>query len=377
MRIALDGHTLGTGAGGNETYVRGLLEGLAALGAGSEVLVYVSPGASPGNGTAAGGAGFGKSIAARPVALRSSGSVRRLVWELPRRLSRDRVDVAHFQYAAPLVAPCPVMVAIHDPSFWLAPELLGRSLAARLRASTWHAVRSAAAILVPSRWTETVLTSRYPGAADRIHVVPLGCSDRFRHQASPDDPHVRRGLGLPERYVLYVGRRQRRKNVTGLLESYREAVGRDPRLPPLVLVGPPGPEDERIRRRLARWGLDEGVLLLSDVDVEALPAVYRGADLFCYPARYEGFGLPVLEAMSCGTAVLVAQEGALPELVGEAGVLLAPEEERPWAAAMVELCRDPGRLRTLGRRGRRRARGYSWRRAAELTHRHYVAAVAS
>lgn len=371
MRLGLDGHTLGTGAGGNETYVRGLLEGLAALDGGPQVVVYVST-AGPGPGELGPGA--------RRVLLRSSGPLRRLAWEFPRRLFHDRVDVAHFQYVGPLVAPCPVVVSIHDPSFRLAPELLGWPMALRLRWSTALALRSAAAVLVPSRWTQRTLATFYPGAADRIRVVPLGRSEQFRGRASPADVGLRESVGLPGRYLLYVGRRQRRKNVEGLLEAYGRAVTLEPDLPPLALVGPSGPEDPRIRRQAARAGgrdLAGRVLLLSDVADEALPAVYRGAELFCYPARYEGFGLPVLEAMSCGVPVVAVDEGALPELVGEAGLLLPPEAPDEWAATLVELNRDTERCRELGSRGRQRVAGYTWRQTAELTRLQYAAAIAA
>ena len=165
----------------------------------------------------------------------------------------------------------------------------------------------------------------------------------------------------------------RRKNVDRLLAAYRLAVKLEPRLPPLVLVGPNSPADDKIRRTLARWALRDRVLIRSGVSDTSLPAVYRGADLFCYPARYEGFGLPLLEAMSCGCPVIAADEGGLPELVGGSGVLLPPAEWRPWAETMVDVHRDEERKHDLAQRAVERARGYSWRRTAEATYSRYVA----
>ena len=178
---------------------------------------------------------------------------------------------------------------------------------------------------------------------------------------------------MPDRYILFVGRRQRRKNLDRLLAAYRLAVKLEPRLPPLVLVGPNSPADDKIRRTLARWALRGRVLIRSGVSDTSLPAVYRGADLFCYPARYEGFGLPLLEAMSCGCPVIAADEGGLPELVGGSGILLPPAESRPWAETMVDVHRDEEKKHDLAQRAGERARGYSWRRTAEATYSRYVA----
>jgi glycosyltransferase involved in cell wall biosynthesis len=266
-----------------------------------------------------------------------------------------------------------MLVAVHDPSFWLAPELLGWKLALQLRRTTGFVLGKAAAVLVPSRWTARTLASLYPKAAGRIHVVPLGKTDRFCSRAEPGDSATRDNLRLPDRYILFVGRRQRRKNVDGLVAAYRMAVEMEPKLPPLVLVGPGSREDDQIRRALARWGLRGRVLLHTGVNNDSLPAVYRGADFFCYPSRYEGFGLPLLEAMACGCPVIAADEGALPELVGESGILLPAKEPRAWAETMADVHRDEERKRYLAQLAPDRARGYSWRRTAEATYSQYVA----
>lgn len=365
LRVALDAHTLGSGAGGNERYVSGLLEGFAELRLPLRLHAYVNSSASRG------GHGLGQ---ASIEIIRSASAIGRLVWEFPRRLRRDGVDVAHFQYAGPVTSPCPIVISIHDLSFRFAPWLTGHTLSARLRITTALAARTAATILVPSEWTARALTHFYPAASGRVLVVPLGVSKRFTAQRQPHDAHPRRQLGTPQRYILYVGRRQRRKNVAMLLDAYAAAVRKHPGVPPLVLVGPRGRYDRGIRARVDRLGIRPRISILSNVPDSWLPTLYRHAEMFCFPCRYEGFGLPVLEAMACGCPVIAAREGALPELAEGAGVLLSPTESESWAEAIVGLSCRPDQRHQLAASGLERARKYTWRNTATMTYACYQAA---
>ena len=253
--------------------------------------------------------------------------------------------------------------------------------------TTKRALRAARVVLTQSEWSAQMVARFFPEAEKRIRVVPLGVSANFSpitdaevadaDAATAADPEIRAGLGLPDDYLLYVGRRQLRKNISGLVESYARALEQEPELPSLVLVGPGGEND-----RAWRAGLDENrsrghVIVLDDVGDAALPAIYRGARIFLFPCRYEGFGLPVLEAMACGVPVIVADEGGLPELVGDAGTRADPTDPEAWAHAIVSLSRDAARRQQLSARGLKIASRYSWRQTAEATFAEYMAACLS
>ena len=259
-----------------------------------------------------------------------------------------------------------------------------------MRLTTKRALRAARVVLTPSDWSAQMVARFFPEAEKRIRVVPLGVSANFSptmdaevadtelaDAGADSDSEIRAGLGLPDDYFLYVGRRQLRKNISGLVESYARALEQEPELPSLVLVGPSGETDRAWRAGLEENRLRGRVIVLDDVGDAALPAIYRGARIFLFPCRYEGFGLPVLEAMACGVPVIVADEGGLPELVGDAGTRADPTDPEAWAHAIVSLSRDAARRQQLSARGLKIASRYSWRQTAEATFAEYMAACLS
>ena len=386
MRVVIDGHTLGTGAGGNETYVRGLIEGFLQLQEPFNLIVcsrrssrspnrpgfqsiprgvrYLAD-QSPAHSDAE---QWCSNEALEFVRLRSRGPIVRLLFEFPRLLSKLEANVGHFQYAAPIFSPCPIVLSVHDASYALEPRLLGRALATRLRLTMPLMLRRAAAVIAPSRWTADQLRLLVPSISAMIFRVPLGVSSRFLHSGCGHDEEATRcALNLPPRYLLYVGRRERRKNVGWLVSVYHEALKRDPTLPALLLVGPACRGDVALRRELATRGISDRVQIVGHLPETAMPAVYRGARFFCYPARLEGFGLPVLEAMACGRVVIANNEGAIPETLGGAGILCAPHDREQWIAALLGLHGNGERRRMLAARGHRRALARTWVRTARAT----------
>jgi glycosyltransferase involved in cell wall biosynthesis len=251
-----------------------------------------------------------------------------------------------------------VTLAIHDTSFLQRPQLLPWKTALRLRRTTGMAVRRSAAIIVPSTWTAETLVDRYPQAAGKTHVVPLAPAVRFDESAPPAADT------LPPRFCLYVGRRQQRKNVALLLRAYADATRRERKVPPLLLLGPVSPEDDSLGALAKELGVAERVLIRGYTDAGTLAAAYERADFFCYPCRYEGFGLPLVEAMSHGCAVIAADEGGLPETLGDAGKLVPPDSLPAWSDAIVALAGSPETREELRHAGRRRARQFTWAQTA-------------
>lgn len=360
LRIALDGHSLGGHAGGNESYVRGLIEGLESLSRLDHVQVdvYVPRSFHATNPRPETASSNGVEIRYLPLKSRAPGV--RLLREMPQVLGEESADVAHFQYVSPPRCPCPFVLSLHDASFCTAPAWLGWTTAIRLRLTSMWSLSAARSILVPSQHTARSIARHRPDVRGKIRVIPLAPSRCFTPTAGEDERAARRSMGLPERYLLYVGRRHRRKNLLTLVDAYAAAVAKAPDLPALCLAGPTSTWDKRIERHAARRGIGHRLRLLGYLPDAALPAVYRGADIFLFPGIAEGFGLPMVEAMACARPVIAADAGALPEVAGGTAIRVPPADPSSWADAILRLARDEPKRRQLGRRARKRAASWSW-----------------
>lgn len=292
---------------------------------------------------------------------------------LPRAAAYWRAERLFVPYwAPPLRAPAPLIVTVHDLIPLLFPEYRA-SLSARLYTALVRAATPGAAhILTDSEASRRDILQRLRVPPERVTAVPLGVSERFTPRPDPvEDARVRNRYDLPPAYVLYLGGFDRRKNIETLLAVYtwaQEAIGDNF---PLVIAGRLPEGSSRLfvdPRPLARaWGIEDVVRTIGPVAEEDKPALYRGASAFLYPSRYEGFGLPVLEAMACGVPVVASEIPALVELVGDAAYLIPPEDARGMAGALISVLVDPALERTLRERGPRRAAAFSWIACAQRT----------
>lgn len=200
----------------------------------------------------------------------------------------------------------------------------------------------------------------------RLHVVPAGVGDQFRRLPPDTALEVAARYGLRQPYVLHVGIPAPRKNVVRLVEAF---AGLHERLPEyrLVLVGRSAKHMPEVAAAVDRLGLADSVSLIGHVRDDDLPAIYGAASLFVLPSLYEGFGLPLLEAMACGTPIACADATSLPEVAGDAAVLFDPLDVPAMTAAMARVLTEPQLAQTLSRRGLERVRDYSWERTAEKT----------
>ena len=326
--VVIDADVLGRHRTGDETYVRNLLRELPPLAedAGIRIAAVVRAAGLVPEGI-------------EPLVLETAWQELRLGWLLPRLLRRVSAALAHTQYALPARCPCPAVVTIHDLSFERDPSLMRRKDLAVFRRVVPRAARRAARVLTVSERTRADLEQVYGLPPDRIVVTPNGVDPAF----SPG------GSGHRRDYVLTVGAVQPRKNQLAALAAAQE-VGL-----PLVVVGPR--KDPALATELER----RGARVEGYVDTERLVALYRGAACLVQASRHEGFGLPVLEAMACGTPVVVVPEPALLEVVGHAAVV-APEDE--LADAIRCAIREHDRLSYAGLE---RARAFSWTACAERT----------
>lgn len=313
---------------------------------------------------------FTVALASRPA---------RLLWEqtrLPQLAADLRLDVLHSpHYTRPLVRlPCASVVGVMDLTFFVLPRHHTAVKRWFFRTMLPVSVRRADRVIAISDSTKKDLERWLDVAPGRVDVTPLAVSAAY----SPNVPanvvaQVRHRYELPDAYILYVGRLEPRKNLPRLLESYRQLVSRMPSAPPLVLAGARGWHRHELDITLGR--LQPRVMTLGYVPEPDLPAVYAGALLFVYPSLYEGFGIPVLEALSCGVPTITSKVSSMAEVAGDAAELVDPASTADILKAMERLLADTGRRAELRARGLERAKSFSWDSTARLTRESYLRAI--
>ena len=323
--VVIDADVLGRRRTGDETYVENLLRRLPEAAGDSLRFAAVTrhPELVPSG--------------VEPIELPARSQELRMAWTLPRLLLRLQPALAHFQHSLPLRCPCPGVVTIHDLSFERDPEVMGRVDRRVFRTVVPRAARRAARVFAVSERTRRDLVELYAIPDGRIVVTPNGV-----------DPAFTPG-GANGGYVLFVGAIQERKNPLAAAAAAR-AVGL-----PLVVAGPE--KEPALARELELRGAD----LRGYVDKEQLAGLYRGAACLVLPSRYEGFGLPVLEAMACGTPVVATNDAAMREVGGDAAVYAEPAD---FAGAIRKVLAERDER---SRAGLARARHFSWDETARRT----------
>ncbi|HZS03817.1 MAG TPA: glycosyltransferase family 1 protein [Blastocatellia bacterium] len=287
---------------------------------------------------------------------------------LPTLLRITPVDVFHgTNYCIPLFAPCPTVVTIHDLSLYTQAKTHEADNVARGRRRIPIMARRATRIIAPSEATRREIISHLGVGEERIRVIPEAARQHLRHCAADECRPVLERHGIRQPYLLYVGTIEPRKNLTTLVRAYDELIHTTPHRPQLVLCGGRGWLCDDIYRLVDELRLGEMVRFTGYVDDSDLPALYSAAEVFIYPSLYEGFGLPPLEAMACGTPVVTSNTSSLPEVVGEAGLGLPPQDVEAMTEAMAKLMADPTMRGYYSRAGLERAKLFSWERAADET----------
>jgi glycosyltransferase involved in cell wall biosynthesis len=357
LRIGFDGHAFSSPAAGVRRYAMELVRALVALG---EPLEIVALGGDadrmpPGIERIAEGA-------------HPPSNAGWILIGLPRTAARGRVDLIHAPaYTAPFWAGVPVVLTIHDVSYEIHPEWYPYRRDWLRRFFYRRSAKGAARVLTVSSFSASEITTAYGIPSSRITVAPLGVHGTF----GAGDPNVPVDLptNVTEPFLLHVGDIHERRNLPVVVDALLDArrhFGAAAAMS-LVLAGVDRGVTEGLCAMAAEAGSPDAVVALGPVSEDRIHALYRGAVALVYPSLYEGFGLPLIEAMASGTPVLASHEASIPEVLGGAGLLLDARDVAAWREAIIRIVNDEALRRDLRARGLARAATYTWQRTAQIT----------
>jgi glycosyltransferase involved in cell wall biosynthesis len=365
LRVGFDGHAFSSPAAGIRRYSTELVRALVALGEPIEIVAL-------GGDAEAVPAGVERvADASHPPS--NAG------WTLiglPRTAARARVNVIHAPaYTAPFWARVPVVLTIHDVSYETHPEWYPYRRDWLRRYFYRRSAKSATRVLTVSSFSASEITVAYGIPPSRITVTPLGVDGMFAagdRNLAPDLP-----ADVTEPFLLHVGDIHERRNLPLVLDALLEArrhFGAAAALS-LVVAGVDRGVTDGLCAIAAEAGAPDAVVALGAVSEDRIHALYRGAMALVYPSLYEGFGLPLIEAMASGTPVLASHAASMPEVLGGAGMLLDPRDVSAWRDAIIRIVNDETLRHDLRTRGLARAATYTWQRTARLTLNAYLEAV--
>ena len=375
LRVGLDGRALASPAGGVRRYVRELVAALQRLDLPLDLIAL------------GGQDGWPAGVERRAEPAHPPTNLGWTAVGLWRAARAARLDVYHAPaYTAPPAGIHPIVLTIHDVSYERHPEWYPHRRDPIRRWFYRASARAATIVLTDSEFSQREIAAAYDLPLERIRVVPLGVSSHFTPHAEPNTPvhprtapHPSHLSHLPhDTFLLHVGDIHPRRNLDVALEAVVTLRATVPELADvtLVLVGTDRGEVTRLSERAARAGHPAALQVVGPVDDAALVAWYRRAAALVYPSLYEGFGLPMLEAMATGTPVIAADASTAGEVTGDAAVLVPATDARAWAEAIRGVLLDVGRRAELGHRGLSRAALFTWERTARATWQAYSDAAA-
>ncbi len=362
MRIGIDATALPAQPFGAGVYIIHLIRALAALNLDDRLVVFVHRSRRE---------LIGEARNVEWVMIPDKSRWRRMLWEqieLPRWVHRFRLDLLHsLHYTRPFFLPCKSVVTFHDMTFFLYPHL--HTLTKRLffQAAIRFSGSKADALIAVSESTRRDVLRLLKLPPKKVFTVYHGVAEGFKPIAETSLlENIRNKYGLPARFILYVGLVEPRKNLPLLLRAFKKATN-DGVGAQLVVAGSFGWMVEPVFEQLQELGLEEKVHFTGYIPRQDLPMVYNLADFLVYPTLYEGFGLPVLEAMACGCPVVASAVSSIPEVVGEAGVLVPPNDEDALAQAILSMWHDQDLRERLAKQGRQQSSNFTWERTAQET----------
>ena len=371
MHIGIDSHSAEREGEGNTTYGRNLISALFGAAGEDDFALFAANPEHP----------FYRALPRRGrsgiVRVAQGRGIARLAWTLSRAASRAGVDCLHVQYVAPLRYRGPIVLTVHDLGFLHLPDSFPLALRLALRVLVPRSVAQARRIITDSEFARRDIAARYSVHPDKIVAIPLAAGAGFHPCDSAETAQVLARYDLRPGFLFSLGRLNRRKNLERLLLAHARLRASGATDAPLVIGGKPDYGAGEVLRRAQLSGSRSTVRWMGLIPDDDLPRFYSGASCFVYPSLFEGFGLPVLEAMACGTPVVTSNRTALPELAGDAALLVDPESVDELTAAIGRVLTDAALAQELGGRGLERSRRYSWAETARRTLAVYRDAVSS
>ena len=360
MHIGIDARLTYYRTGGISTYILRLIEALARVDTTNRYTIFQSRKMSEADAEEAIPERFERASLWTP----SHHRIERTA--LGAELLPHNLDVFHAtDFIPPRFGARKHVITVHDLTFLHYPQFLTEESRRYYNDQIEDAVEHADHILTDSTASKNDMISMLGVPEEKISVHLLGVDESF--QPLPDETveHYLRALELPDQYFVFVGTFEPRKNIDGLVQAYIDLRAQMPDAPPLVLAGRIGWNFDEIRERIDALK-EDNVLWREAIPQDAMPALYNGAVALVTPSFYEGFGFPALEAMACGTVPIVSNRSSLPEVVGEVGIQVTPEDTASLTAAMQRVLTDPEWVQAQREAGLIRAATFSWDRAAQV-----------
>ena len=357
MRIGVEANAYYKNPAGTGVYTRNLVDAWRA--AGQDVRLFASARESR------------IDLAGKTPLRRGMNALRELVWiqrRVPALARREGVDVLFCPaFVSPVRTPCPCVLVIHDVGFLRYPETADTLFRLYVRNLLRFTTRTARLVVTGSLFSRSEIHACLGVPEAKIRVVPYGVARGFLDaSAAADVQEVRARYGLSRPFILHVGTLEPRKNILTLLAAFAQFRQRTPGYQ-LALCGPKGWYYESLFRGSEKLGLGADVVFTGTVTEPDLVTLYRAAEFLAFPSLYEGFGLPLVEAMASGCPLVASNAGPVPEVVGAAAILVDPLDVSGFATAMRELAASPTRRGELAEKGRVRARSFSWEQTARAT----------
>ena len=361
MRIAIDAHQIGGHRTGSETYVCNLVKNLAMLASnGDRYAVYLNSGQ--------GEIGLASNRTFEARTLPSAISPIRYAFYYPLQSWRQRFDLFHAQFSLPPFLRSHTVLTVHDLAFERFPQFFRRGVLAQMKWLIPHSCRRADQIITVSESSKRDLIELYRLDPRRITVTYEAAAEDFQPvDGGEAGARLRTAYGLDPPFVLYVGNLEPRKNLARLLHAFAQLKQKGRIAHKLVIVGQKAWIYDEIFEKIRDRSLASEVILTGYVPTSDLPLFYSAASFMIYPSLYEGFGLPVVEAMACGTPVITSLGSSLEEIAGNAALLVDPFSIDSITAAMEKLANNPALQAELRKAGLRRAASFSFRKMAEQT----------
>lgn len=370
MKVGIFPTIVGRQGGGVETYELGLARGLAAMNRDDVHLFCLSQ------------------QAADALAVKQSNVEVKVLWprsrwlsipfSLPTAIARSGVDILHATFIPPLRCSVPLLVSVHDVCMYTHPQLYPAAIRWRMNQLLYKRLNRMDHILCPTIKTKELMIEHFRVPEDRASVIPYGVDRQFRPVAGDELEQILNSYGIEQPYLLFAGNlRVGNKNLLRLVEAYhlfQTKAGREARL---VLTGRRSWRSKELDEAIDRFGLRSSIIETGWLTPEHVPALYSGATMLLFPTLCEGFGLPALESMACGTPVLTSNVSCLPEVTGGAALLVDPYNVAEIADAMGHLYRDSALQANLRKKGFEWVQPFTWDRTVRETRETYERVLAS